>query len=53
MIEKILKLNKKKIDISIIIPCLNEEKHIKNTLTKLVKSFSNTKVTYELLVIND
>lgn len=46
-------MNKKKIDISIIIPCLNEEKHIKNTLTKLVKSFSNSKSTYELLVIDD
>ncbi len=47
------KLSKNQIDISIIIPCLNEEKHIKNTLTKLVKSFSGNKNTFELLVIND
>ena len=45
--------SKSQIDISIIIPCLNEEKHIKNTLTKLVKSFSGNKHSFELLVVND
>lgn len=47
------KLSKSQIDISIIIPCLNEEKHIKNTLTKIVKSFSGSKKSFELLVVND
>lgn len=47
------RLLKKKIDISIIVPCLNEQKHIKNTLFKLLKSFNNTNFLFEILVIDD
>ena len=43
---------KKEINLSIIIPCFNEQKNIKNTLLKILRALSDYK-RFEILVIDD
>ena len=39
--------------ISFIIPCLNSEKIIENSINKLVKKLNQKKIIHELIIIND
>lgn len=43
----------KKIDISIIVPCLNEQDHIQSTLSKIANSFNKSSHSFEIVVVND
>lgn len=39
--------------ISVVIPCINEEKNINRTLDELLKLFSNHPYDFEIIVVND
>jgi len=41
------------LDLSIVIPCLNEEKNIKDTLDAVTETMAELPFTYEILVIDD
>lgn len=40
-------------DLSIVIPCYNEGKKLRNNLYKLIKFLNNKNFTYEIIVVND
>jgi glycosyltransferase involved in cell wall biosynthesis len=40
-------------DISFFVPCLNEEKNVVNTLHVILASIAKTRVSYEILVVDD
>ncbi len=39
--------------VSVVIPCINEEKNINRTLEELLKLFSNYAYDYEIITVND
>src|SRR3989344_2949063 len=47
------KINKKSIEISIILPCYNEIEHISKSIPELIEFLENTKLNYELILIDD
>lgn len=53
MKQNISPITENNFDLSIIIPCLNEELHIVPTLKEVEKAMSTLDITYEVIVIND
>ena len=43
----------KKIDLSIVVPCYNEEKNVELFYNETTKLFDNTKYEYEIIFVND
>lgn len=44
---------KKNIDLSLIIPCYNEEAHLEENFAKIVWILENLKINYEIILIDD
>ena len=44
---------KKSIELSIVLACYNEEGHINKSVSELIEFLENTKLKYELILIND
>lgn len=48
-----MKPEKKNIDISITLACYNEVQHIRKSMSELIEFLNNTKLKYELILIDD
>lgn len=44
---------KNHLDLSVIIPCYNEEKNIKDVIKKTTRALQKIKISYELIIVND
>lgn len=39
--------------LTIVVPCLNEEKHIKKTINNIFLGLNKTKLKYEIFIVDD
>ena len=53
MSQESVRANEHSLDLTIVIPCLNEEAHIKGTLDTVVAAMQELRHSYEILVIDD